>query len=215
MSDSILQGKIDVLKSEIASLTEKIRLKQTSLTDCSFREKAKELVASNSLVNNKVVLRSQRTLRGHYKKVNAAKWMPDSIHVVSCGVDGQVLVWNAQSAMKTHTIRSTDEWLTTCEGNANGLIVVGGMDTVGKIYRILPGTFTTETPIKRLRYHQGFLQDCKWVGGEGELILASGDGSCSYWDVMREQPLQVFLAHKEEVMGIDVVDKHAFYLGLL
>lgn len=87
------------------------------------------------------------------------------------------------------------------------LIAAGGLDNICSVYSrdseseessVLDNT---SRPKRQLRYHEGYVSCCRFVD-EGQLLTASGDSSCVFWDIEREQVVQVFKGHKGDVMAL-------------
>ena len=60
-------------------------------------------------------------LRGHKDNIFEVKWAPDSYHLASCGVDGDIYIWNMNSPSPIHVLKEHDNYV-------NGLV----FDPIGR-----------------------------------------------------------------------------------
>ena len=74
----------------------------------------------------------RRTLEGHFGKVYSMHWAGDSTHLVSASQDGKLIVWNAITNNKVHSIPLRSSWVMTCafEETTSDMVACGGLDNL-------------------------------------------------------------------------------------
>ena len=157
----------------------------------------------------------RRVLKGHFGKVYAMHWAPDSQQLVSASQDGKLIIWNALTTNKVQAIPLRSSWVMTCafEQSKGNLIACGGLDNVCSIYNIQQST-TNARATKELVAHDGYLSCCRFVD-EGHILTSSGDSTCIYWDVNSGEVLKTFSDHKGDVMSLAVspINNNIFVSG--
>lgn len=160
------------------------------------------------------LLEEQRTLKGHYGKIYALHWSPDSRHLCSASQDGNLIVWNAFTSSKLCAIQLRSSWvMTCCTSYTNRFVASGGLDNVCSIYKVPYETAESEDepqpiiekmkPSHELCTHEGYVSCCRFVGSNDEKMLtSSGDSTVVMWDVQSESPSMVFKEHNGDVMSI-------------
>jgi len=155
----------------------------------------------------------RKTLRGHFGKVYAMQWGgmssspyntdPDnhSRELVSASQDGKLIIWNADSALKTQAISLESAWVMTCcfEQTEGRFVASGGLDNRVTIFRVGEDE-ENEDPIT-LNGHEGYISNCRFLSAE-EMLSASGDSHCILWDIETQQQKGKFSGHSSDVMSI-------------
>lgn len=150
-------------------------------------------------------LQKRRDLRGHFGKVYSIHWAGKESHsIVSASQDGKLIVWNADTTNKIQAIPLRSSWVMTCayEQEANELVACGGLDNICSVFRLNSADSGAGTrPIKMLAGHDGYLSCCRFMG-QGHIVTSSGDSTCRYWDVEKNECLNVFTDHPTDVMSV-------------
>jgi len=160
----------------------------------------------------------RRVLKGHFGKIYAVAWGPDSRRLVSASQDGKLIIWNAFTTFKEAVIVLRSSWVMTCAYSPNGqMVAAGGLDNTVSVYKL--GTETErkvsqEKPTAELAQHEGYLSCCRFIDNK-QIVSSSGDGSCILWDLERRAPKQVFTEHKGDVMAVSTneADPNYFVSG--
>jgi guanine nucleotide-binding protein G(I)/G(S)/G(T) subunit beta-1 len=144
---------------------------------------------------------------GHFGKIYALHWGPDSKHIVTASQDGKLIIWNAITANKQLAITLSSAWVMTCAfAPSFDYIASGGLDNTVSIFSTTirgdqGGKFRDKTLKAELEKHDGYLSCARFIN-DTRLISASGDGTCILWDIENQQPLSMFMDHTGDVMSI-------------
>ncbi|XP_047311943.1 guanine nucleotide-binding protein subunit beta-like [Impatiens glandulifera] len=137
-----------------------------------------------------------RILQGHTGKVYSLDWTPERNRIVSASQDGRLIVWNALTSQKTHSIKLPCAWVMTCAFSPTGQTVAcGGLDSVCSIFNLNSSTEKDGIlPVSRtLSGHKGYISCCQYVPDEDtHLITSSGDKTCVLWDITTGLRTSVF-----------------------
>lgn len=148
-------------------------------------------------------------LQGHFGKVYAIDWFPDSTHIISAAQDGKVLTWNAFTERAVDVVELQTSWVLTCTASNQGtMFASGGMDNLCSIYKRNIGTEmdVNRAPECHLAAHEGYLSCACFVGnGDREVITASGDSTCILWDLEKRVEKRMFADHTGDVTSIAMV----------
>lgn len=130
-----LQERIADARKQVESLKTEIENLKKGKTDRTLQETLARRNQSNEPLS---VIRTRRTLRGHFGKVYASHWSGDSIHLVSASQDGKLMIWNGFSTNKIQSIPLASSWVITCtyEQSVNRFVACGGMDNTCSIYKV-------------------------------------------------------------------------------
>jgi guanine nucleotide-binding protein G(I)/G(S)/G(T) subunit beta-1 len=141
------------------------------------------------------------------------------VQQVSASQDGNMIIWDGNSARKEHAIPLRSSWVMTCaygqcaEDNPDpsSLVACGGLDNVLSVYDV---NKDVNRPVSELSGHEGYLSCCRFIG-ESKVLTASGDAKCIYWDLDRETQTSTFDEHSMDVMCVAVspTDKNMFASG--
>jgi len=161
-------------------------------------------------------LRKRRILKGHYGKVYALAWGPDSRQMVSASQDGKLIIWNAFTTNKLHAIPLRSCWIMTCDYSPSGqLVACGGLDNLCSLYK-LPSTKVdtaqSQKVLCELAQHEGYLSCCRFIG-DSEILTSSGDGSCILWDVDSQAPKALFDDHMADVMSVSADPRSGLFVS--
>lgn len=201
-----------------------IKLSETKETVNRLKEKIKELRAAKKVTNIGVVpkgdldilsihdwqgLKQRRELRGHYGKVYAMHWgSVDSNQLVSASQDGKLIVWDGITKMKTNMIPLRSSWVMTCafeqKSQQDNLVACGGLDNVCSIFDIEKyknfGDLTPQGGNSELTRHDGYISCCRFINRQ-QILTASGDSTCIFWDIENQKPITKFAEHGADVMS--------------
>jgi len=152
-------------------------------------------------------LERARFLRGHFGKIYAMHWGPDSRHLVSASQDGKLIIWNAFTTNKVHAIALRSSWVMTCAYSPSGSYVAcGGLDNLCSVYKLpnpdqAAANVQNRGDVYELAQHEGYLSCCRFISDE-QIVTSSGDSSCILWDVQGRRAKTVFNDHSGDVMSV-------------
>jgi guanine nucleotide-binding protein G(I)/G(S)/G(T) subunit beta-1 len=149
------------------------------------------------ITNERLELKVRRRLDGHFGKIYACEWGPDSQHLVSASQDANMFVWNAMLGLKTQGITLPSAWVMCCGYSPTGdLVATAGLDNVVWIYKVQEGI--TEEIAGELAGHEGYVSSCSFAN-EKQIITTSGDCSAALWDVPARRLISEFTEHSLDV----------------
>lgn len=142
-------------------------------------------------------------------------WGHDNTHLVSASQDGRLIVWNAHTTNKREAISLRSAWVMTCcfEQTQGGLVACGGLDNLCSIYTVggsatsasaSSATGASVRPVHELAAHDGYISCCRFIDERG-LLTSSGDSTCIYWDVEKNEAITSFADHGGDVMSLSVL----------
>jgi guanine nucleotide-binding protein G(I)/G(S)/G(T) subunit beta-1 len=160
----------------------------------------------------------QRSLcTGHFGKIYALHWGPDSNHIVTASQDGKLIIWSSHSGNKQLAITLNSAWVMTCAFSPTyDYIASGGLDNTVSIFKISNrdaqagpngGRFRSKDLYRELEKHDGYLSCARFID-DSEIISASGDGTCILWDIENRTAKNIFMDHTGDVMSIDLNKQH-------
>eukprot|EP00484_Ammonia_sp_Unknown_P011252 CAMPEP_0197076536 /NCGR_PEP_ID=MMETSP1384-20130603/212164_1 /TAXON_ID=29189 /ORGANISM="Ammonia sp." /LENGTH=362 /DNA_ID=CAMNT_0042515393 /DNA_START=193 /DNA_END=1281 /DNA_ORIENTATION=- len=157
----------------------------------------------------------QRNLcTGHFGKIYALHWGPDSNAIVTASQDGKLIIWSSHTGNKQLAITLNSAWVMTCAFSPSyEYIASGGLDNTVSIFKTSNqsgaqngqngGRFRSKDLYRELEKHDGYLSCARFID-DGEIISASGDGTCILWDVESRSAKNIFMDHTGDVMSIDL-----------
>lgn len=160
-------------------------------------------------------LRLHTTLRGHRGKILGMHWCANLEEILLCSQDGFMVVWNAATGHKKHAVPLDLPWVLCCASSALGQFVAsGGLNNACTVYRVLGGHDGRENAqwvleglerhvVLVFRGHTGYVSECAFAG-DRLVVTASGDMTCSLWDVLRGLRVREFAGHLGDVLCLSV-----------
>jgi guanine nucleotide-binding protein G(I)/G(S)/G(T) subunit beta-1 len=146
---------------------------------------------------DRLELKVRRRLDGHFGKIYACEWGPDSKHIVSASQDANMFIWNAMYGLKVQGIALPSAWVMCCGYSTKGdLVSTAGLDNVVWIYKVQEGA--TEEIAGELAGHEGYVSSCTFAS-EKQLITTSGDCSAAMWDIPARRVVNEFVEHSLDV----------------
>ncbi len=134
------------------------------------------------------------TYKGHSGPVVNVVWSPDGTRLASCGNDGTVQVWSAQSgqmAWKT----TVAQYAFAVAWSPNGKLVAGaGSD--GSVAILDAGSGKL---LKTLADQPGAIEGIAWSPDSKLLVAGSQAGAAEVWDVTTGKPLTTYKGHTASV----------------
>jgi len=157
-------------------------------------------------------LKARRRLEGHFGKIYAFEWGPDSTNIVSASQDGNMFVWNALYGLKMQGITLRSSWVMSCGYSPQGQFVsTAGLDNVVWIYEVKEGA--TDEVFCELSGHEGYISSCTFIS-EDRMITTSGDCSAALWDIDNRRVIKEFTEHSLDVNCCAVSpDRNLFVTG--
>merc|ERR1712087_99751 len=162
-------------------------------------------------------LKQRNLCTGHFGKIYALHWGPDSNAIVTASQDGKLIIWSSHTGNKQLAITLNSAWVMTCAfSQSYEFIASGGLDNTVSIFKTSNGNqnpnapqggrFRSKDMYRELEKHDGYLSCARFIN-DGELMSASGDGTCILWDVESRSAKKIFMDHTGDVMSIDLNQK--------
>lgn len=149
-------------------------------------------------------IKPRRVLKGHQAKVLCSDWSPDKRHIVSSSQDGKLIVWDAFTTSKEHSVTMPTTWVMACAYAPSGnLIACGGLDNKVTVYPVNSDD-EMQSKKKTVGTHTSYTSCCIFPNSDQQILTGSGDSTCALWDVESGQLLQSFHGHTGDVMSIDL-----------
>jgi len=190
-----LKAKLKDLKSELVNGNDKLLMNEG-------KEKEVPLI--------KLGLRIRRRLEGHFGKIYAFAWGPDSTNLVSASQDGNMFVWNAFYALKMQGITLKSSWVMACGYSPSGKqVATAGLDNVVWIYEVKEGA--TEDVMAELSGHEGYISSCTFINDD-KMLTTSGDCSAAIWDISQRRVIQDFTEHTLDVNCSATLDSSSVFI---
>jgi len=189
-----LQQDVESLKTQLSSLRKE--LAETKEGSLRAAGQAKDIAAV------KCVLKSRKRLNGHFGKIYAFDWAPDSRRLVSAAQDGNLFVWDGMYSLKLMAIILRSSWVMTSSFSPSSkYMAAGGLDNLCTIYRYEESAAFAigEGTVAELSGHEGYLSTAIFLDDE-RIFTTSGDGSAALWHIAGREVIQEFRAHTADVM---------------
>lgn len=149
-------------------------------------------------------IKPRRVLKGHQAKVLCSDWSPDKRHIVSSSQDGKLIVWDAFTTSKEHSVTMPTTWVMACAYAPSGnLIACGGLDNKVTVYPVNSDD-EMQSKKKTVGTHTSYTSCCIFPNSDQQILTGSGDSTCALWDVESGQLLQSFHGHTGDIMSIDL-----------
>ncbi|CAG0879185.1 unnamed protein product [Cyprideis torosa] len=197
------KDSIEALMREVRCLKLKLEEERRRLCDVALATVAQQKLEGSNL--GALNIKTRRILKGHVGKVLCADWCLDKRHLVSSSQDGKLIVWDAFTTNKEHTISMPTTWVMACAYAPSGnLVACGGLDNKVTVYPLSLPDEEIPTKKKAVGIHSSYMSMCIFPNSDQQILTASGDSSCALWDVESGQLLQSFHGHSRDVMAIDL-----------
>jgi len=115
----------------------------------------------------------KRVVKSHAKKVYCARWKDDSLHIVTAGQEGNVLITNASTGVIVK-MPIVSKFVMQCAAYGN-LAASGGMSNNIDIWDI---SETKPVMKKALEGHEGYLSQIHFMAGGKKIALGLGRRNC-------------------------------------
>jgi len=154
-------------------------------------------------------LKQRRILQGHKGKIYGVQWSKDNRNIVSAGQDGNMIIWNAFTTNKVQAIPLKATFVMTCAYAPNGeMVACGGLDNAVSIFHVPHPE--GKKPIQELAEHEGYVSCVRFISNN-EVLTASGDSSCMFWDSEKGKVKATFKGHEGDVMCVDAREGGAVF----
>lgn len=200
MSAEDIGEKVKAKKAELKALKSKFEGMKSEKHDIEHLGEATGASGCKELSGK---IQHRKTLKGHFGKVYAMHWAGDSSSVVSASQDGKLIIWNAETTMKTSAIPLRSSWVMTCafERKANNHVACGGLDNLCSVYNL-----ESQAPMRakcELSAHDGYLSCVRFID-EKNIVTSSGDSTCILWDMASGEAVSTFTDHTGDAMSLSL-----------
>lgn len=196
--------RINRLRTQIAALKQRIDgMRSARQNDIDWESYGKDSVVKFSFG-------IRRQLKGHFGKVYDCDWGGDDTTCLSASQDGKLIVWNAFTENKREVISLASAWVMCCafEKVSSAAVACGGLDNTCTVYNLKA---LNRGPAATLTGHDGYVADCAFSSAS-RVLTASGDGTCSSWDITTGARIATFAEHTSDVTSLSShpLDPHIF-----
>ena len=147
-------------------------------------------------------VKCRRTLKGHFGKITAIHWGPDSTKIISASQDGNLLLWNAVTSNKLQAIPLKSSYVMSVgmEQSSGNMVACGGLDNLCTVYKL---NSPSAGMAIEMASHDGFISCCRFLSKE-HILTSSGDSTCIRWDIASGRVLDTFAEHQADAMFLSV-----------
>ncbi|KAH9399024.1 guanine nucleotide binding protein (G protein), beta 5, partial [Tyrophagus putrescentiae] len=208
---------VEALRKELERLKLRLEEERKKLNDIPFAQ-AHQLDALVQQLN----IKPRRHLKGHTGKVLSCCWSNDNRHLVSSSQDGKVIVWDAFTSAKEHTITTPTTWVMAAAYAPSGnLIACGGMDNKVTVYPLSCNDEEIVQKKKCVGTHTSYMSCCQFPGSDQQgfhghtgdvmsidlspsemsntFVSAGCDRQALIWDLRSGQCVQSFEGHEADI----------------
>lgn len=136
---------------------------------------------------------------------NALAWLDDS-QLVSGGFDGQVGLWDVQTATEQTLARVHTDRVNSVAVSADGALIASG-DGSG---RILLWDTQTQLPLRQLTGHRSNVLGLRFDASGKRLLSAGRDNDLRLWDVASGVALRVYQGHMAGLWSVAIAGGMAY-----
>lgn len=219
--------QIEQAKAKAKKLYEEIVTVKQKIQDSTLQSNS---VNVSTIPQNSCKLKLYNTLTGHLNKVAKICWNTESSRILSASQDGFMIIWDAVTGFKKQAIQLDNPWVLTCSLSPNEKMVASaGLDNACTIFKIKAdtsnnpvqqtnkreGVLTNSFPMQAGFYqsvqsifkgHTAYISDCEFIGNNS-IVTASGDMTCSLWDVTKGSKSRDFIDHVGDVLCLAIFPK--------
>jgi WD40 repeat protein len=124
--------------------------------------------------------------------------------MVSCALDGTLIVYDTVVGLKTHRVRADSGWLMTCAYSPrpeNDIVAAGDLKNNCTLYQLNDSGDGNRKC--KLVGHMGFVSSIRFVDKQ-HVVTTSGDESAIMWDIESEKAMSQFFGHRGTVNSVAV-----------
>jgi WD40 repeat protein len=149
-----------------------------------------------------------RSFTGHLSKIFSLQWLESGTEFISVAQDGKLIFWDACSGNKSSVVFLKSIWVLCCGASPDSsMVCVGGLENNCHIYkRQFPPNSSEEESSgissreiisefilhKELSAHSAYVSGCKFLHTNSQIVTASGDKSCTLWDVDKQKEIHTW-----------------------
>jgi guanine nucleotide-binding protein G(I)/G(S)/G(T) subunit beta-1 len=204
-TQDFISNKISKARLETRQLYQQIdkvkaKIQDSTLTDCAANVP--------SLSKSSLNLKPLQVLKGHNNKVADMKWAADSKSILSCSQDGFLIIWDPVTGMKLNAIPLDSQWVLSCAYSPNGkLVASAGLTNNCTVYSV-PSLDDESAAFQQrivcvFKGHVCGITACDFINNNS-ILTASGDLTCSRWDITKGKRVGEYLDHFGDVLAMTI-----------
>jgi guanine nucleotide-binding protein G(I)/G(S)/G(T) subunit beta-1 len=204
-TQEFISNKINKARLETRQLYQQIdkvkaKIQDSTLTDCAANVP--------SLSKSSLNLKPLQVLKGHNNKVSDIKWAADSKSILSCSQDGFLIIWDPVTGMKLNAIPLDSQWVLSCAYSPNGkLVASAGLTNNCTVYSV-PNLDDESVAFQQrivcvFKGHVCGITACDFINNNS-ILTASGDLTCSKWDITKGKRVGEYLDHFGDVLAMTI-----------
>ncbi|CAB4253642.1 similar to Saccharomyces cerevisiae YOR212W STE4 G protein beta subunit [Maudiozyma barnettii] len=200
-----LQQKVNIARNETKNLYSQVDKVKHNLQDANLFEMANSVEPLNSGTIN---LSPTITLKGHNNKIADFRWSRDSNSILSASQDGFLLLWDSATGLKKKAIPLDSQWVLSCAISPNGkLVASAGLNNNCTIYGVSGDTMIQQNVQTIFKGHTCYISDVDFMDNSN-VLTASGDMTCSLWNIPKAKRVREFTDHLGDVLGLSISPKN-------
>jgi len=191
----------DKAQREIEQLKEQLNKLRNDAADAKS-EALKEAGTASGVPQLHTNLKARKRLGGHFGKIYAFDWAPDSRKLVSAAQDGNLFVWDGLYSLKNMAIILRSSWVMTSSFSPSGnFMAAGGLDNLCTVYKYEESAAfgQGEGVIAELAGHEGYLSTAIFLDDD-TIFTTSGDSAAALWNISQREMITEFRSHQADVM---------------
>lgn len=164
-------------------------------------------------------LKMRHRLKAHKGKVMSCDWASNSQYVVSVGMDGLALMWDAYTSLKTRAFLLPTCYVLSCALPPScNYLASGGLDNKISIHSMMSSddesdpskpyasgekkdVLTKKEPMAVLKGHSAYVSDLLFLSDQ-QILSCSGDMTCGIWDVNTGRRVSTLYDHLGDVLSV-------------
>jgi WD40 repeat protein len=138
------------------------------------------------------------TQTAHEGALNDIAWNPEGGEFATCGDDGRIIVWDADTFEPKRSFQAHDDYALCLAYNSDGSLLVSG----GADYSVILWDTESYEGIRIFTGHTDYVRSVAFHPEGGTLASAGDDGMVFLWDIETGNALAEFTGHVDYVRSV-------------